>query len=140
MRSSDLSQDVALSVGLQVVLQTRAWNHRRIADLGKWLITPMVMGQALLAFDEGVPVGFTTYAMINPDEIGKAISGEEWGVEDWNSGGSFWVMDMVAVPGYGAEFMRHLIAECDDLGIPAFWYREKHGEVRSFTPKERCDG
>lgn len=125
----------AIACGLRILFQTNAWAERKVPDIEMYVAAPFAMGQAVIALtDDGFPVGFMTWANIPTSSFERAITGKGWSVEDWNSGGVVWVMDMVAVRGYGKEFAEELKARAAKEGISPVWWRGKHERMGSYNP------
>jgi len=135
-QSTDMAPGDAVIMALSVLQTDPGWSTRSVASFNKWIVAPILMGQMIIAKVEDEPVAIMTWATIDPTETDNAISGKDWDVQDWDSGNLMWLMDLVAKPGHGTEFLHMLRDVSKTTGMAACWWRGRHGRVGSCGPLE----
>jgi cytolysin-activating lysine-acyltransferase len=125
-------------LGEIVWLMSQSPLHKQffIADL-EWLVmTPALLQQFRLFYDQTKPIGVVFWATVNEEVEGRLAAGTtRMRPQDWKSGDRLWVVDLIA-PFGGAEEM------VKDLKAKVFPQRELKFLAVGPQGREvkRCDG
>ena len=123
----------AIAYALEIALSGDDWADRPLMDFENWLAAPILRGNMLMAFIGSEPVALATHAFLGEDQALNLIEGGTLIGDDWDSGNTFWAIDVIAKPGRGSQFARILRRQHVIPGIPTYWYRTRHGKVRKFS-------
>ena len=100
----------ALGHGAWLMSQVPTHKHFFIADIEWMLVPPVATGQFRLWRNEGMPVGFATWALLSEDAEKRILEGgiRRLAPKDWNSGPNVWLMDLLTPFGGREEAVREM--------------------------------
>jgi cytolysin-activating lysine-acyltransferase len=102
-------------LGAAISLLQCSARHRAmpIASITRWLKPPLLVDQFRLfcsqdGNDEGVPVGFMTWAYLSPDVDARRRMSSRMPLHatEWCEGYALWIIDFVTLPGYAQSIMQ----------------------------------
>jgi cytolysin-activating lysine-acyltransferase len=81
-------------------------------SLTLWIDPALVTNQLAIFYrwNDGEPVGYISWALLAPDVEHKWINDPEFVLHtsEWNEGGTLWIMDFLALPGYCEDIIEYV--------------------------------
>lgn len=108
--SEPIDKVTAMGHGIWLMSQVATHKHFFIADIEWMLVPPVATGQFRLWRNEGLPVGFATWALLSDEAEKRILEGgiRRLAPNDWNSGENVWLMDVIAPFGGREEAVREI--------------------------------
>jgi len=100
----------ALGHGAWLMSQVATHKHFFIGDIEWMLVPPVAMGQFRLWRNNGMPVGFATWALLAEEAEKRILEGgvRRLAPKDWNGGENVWLMDLITPFGGREEAVREI--------------------------------
>lgn len=100
----------ALGHGVWLMSQVATHKHFFIGDIEWMLVPPVAMGQFRLWRNNGMPVGFATWALLTEEAEKRILEGgvQRLAPKDWNGGDNVWLMDLITPFGGREEAVREI--------------------------------
>lgn len=131
-RSAILTSQLGTAAAL--VLSCPNYRLLRVASVGAWLRTPILLKQICFFYDRaGRPIGYITWAYLAQDVEEKMVSNPNFLLHfsEWNEGDRLWIIDFVAPNGMVGEIVsfirRHMFKEFSEL---RYIRRDSSGKAR----------
>ena len=128
---------------ITLMLQTPAYSRYPIGSIGAW-IQPAIFHQQARVFRDtrDVPVGYVTWAFLSP-EVAVACSAQANRIlhfSEWNEGDQLWLMDFLALPGWGRHLVNAIKNELFPCEACIRWARTKRQglTLKTYYRRERA--
>ncbi|WP_157932992.1 toxin-activating lysine-acyltransferase [Roseovarius salinarum] len=121
----DLPQDTLADLGAMMYLAalSRFNRTRTLPQALAQIEPPLRLSQYKLFRSNGFPRAFVTWAGLTHDaEYRLAIDHQPLQPQDWNSGASKWLIDLVAPFGHVEQVLTRLAANPEETRVRALWH------------------
>ena len=99
-----------------------------VKHVAAWLIPAITTRQIHIFCDRrGRPVGYLTWAFLSETAERRWLANPDgiFHVSEWNEGTRLWLIDLVALPGYGPSVMRQIKTAMFQEHAIGHWFRPR---------------
>jgi cytolysin-activating lysine-acyltransferase len=116
-----------------LLLQVKQYHRYPLGSIGLWIQPAIFLDQIRIFRDRrGLPVGYVTWAFLSADVAAECRSQPNriLHFSEWNEGNNLWIMDILALPGWGRVVLQDIKKHFFRNESRVFWQRRTKAGVK----------